>query len=764
MATNIAIQQNADGSVVVDLSTRAKPPPGAGDPDAGDGFDDNLVDAIGWQNTSTLVSEIDQGVEADDSSRQQWVQNYNEGLELLGLVLERPGQLSSNTSTVRHPLLLWAIIQGQALANGEMLPADGPVKVANEGSLPDGAAEALERDLNFYLKTTAKEYYPDTDRALFLVYYGGTIFKKVFRCPLRRRPVSEAVYLPDLIVSNDAVTLSQARRVTHQIEGYSRNRILQMQDAGWWADVPISSPVQNPSKTWTAVARIMGISSTTSINADKTHTIRECYTWVDLERFGFEDKFAKGKIKGLELPYVVTYDRDSKQAYRISRNWRPEDGDNAYLFARQRFAKWGLIPGIGYLDQGYLNLLGNTELAVTALERILVDAGIYSIFPGGVRVKGMRLETNEVRPAPGEFVEIDTAGAPISAAVMALPFKGPATEVLQLMQHLESLGDKITGAVNFQTKEGVKDIPVGTMMAAVEQSATVQIGTHKRLHNGQKDELMLLRDEFRDMGEEGYALLRQRDKDQPYTKEQLFSASLLPASDPEMPAHIHRFMQATALDALSQQNPDLYDRYRVQKRVLELGRINNPDEVLIPPQPQGDQPDPAMMALEMERMIREKELQIKADDVKGKQEIAKAKLMLDKWVASQKIDMEKARQAHEVQMEAEKAQATAQADTESERMKQEAALDADTLRAANEQERENQKLQHDLGLESQRLEQDEKAEQARQEGELSKTEMQLDSQERIAAMHDQTTLIVEGIRADAQPTEENPTKDKKSGP
>lgn len=742
MSTDIAIAQQADGSVVVDLSTR---PMGSrrNSTDVGKGFDDNLLDALDYASVNSLVQEVHEGVEADVMSRQQWVDNYNEGLTLLGLLLDKPAQLNNTTSTVRHPLLAWAIIQGQALANGEMLPANGPVKVANEGSLPDGAAEALERDLNYYLKTTAKEYYPDTDRALWYLYYGGTIFKKVYRCPLRRRPVSEAVYLPDLIVSNDATTLHQARRVTHQIEGFAKNRILQMQDAGWWSDVPVPPPTQNPSKTWSAIARIIGVSATTTIQRDHPHTIREVYTWVDLERYGFEDKFAKGKISGLECPYVLTYDRDSRQAYRLCRNWRLEDGDNAYMFARQRFAKWGMIPGIGYLDQGFLNLLGNTELAVTALERILVDAGIYSIFPGGVRRKGMRLETNEVRPAPGEFVEIDTGGDPISAAVMPLPFKGPAGEVLALLQHLEGLGEKMAGTATLVTKEGVKDIPVGTMMAMVEQSATTQIAIHKRLHNGQKDELMLLRDEFRDMGEEGYALLRQRDGTQPYTADQLFSASLIPASDPEMPAHIHRFMQATALEALSQAHPNLYDMYRVQKRILEMGRINNPDEILVPPPPPGSEaPDPTQMALQMQMMIEQAELSLRAEDLKGRQQVEQAKLKLQQWVEAQKIDMAKAKEEREAQARIVEEQARAQADAAADRAKTEAELDAETLRAAQEAE----------------------AEEQRQRTEFTKTEMQLDSAERVAAMHDQTTLIVEGIRADAEPTEENPTKDKKSGP
>ena len=40
-----------------------------------------------------------------------------------------------------------------------------------------------------YLTTTAKEYVPDTDQMTFKIGFGGLGIKKVYNCPLRRRPV-----------------------------------------------------------------------------------------------------------------------------------------------------------------------------------------------------------------------------------------------------------------------------------------------------------------------------------------------------------------------------------------------------------------------------------------------------------------------------------------------------------------------------------------------------------------------------------------------
>lgn len=726
-ALDIGIKTEADGSIVVDLTQRRK----SSDKPAADSknHDANLADGVLDAGAlSAIEADLHQGIDADISSRQQWVDNYNAGLLLLGLLLEKPQQLGNNTSTCRHPLLSWAIVQFQAQASGEMLPARGPVKVDNSTSsmLPE-IAEALERDMNHYFKAVAREYYPDTDRALYYIGYGGTVFKKVYTCPLRERPVSEFVALPDLIVSNEATTLRDARRVTHQIEGFSLNRIRQMQEAGWWADVPVSLPTLNPSSTRTAVSRAVGITSTPTLQQDYPYTISECYTWLDLGKYGEAEP---KQPDGLELPYVVTFDRDTRQVYAVRRNWRANDPRRA---ARQRFVKWGMVPGIGYLDMGYLNLLGNLDMAATALLRVLIDAGIYSIFPGGVRKKGMRMETNQIRPAPGEFPEIDTGDLPIQAAIMPLPFKGPAAESLALLQHIETQADRIIGAVNIQTKEGVKDIPVGTMMAAIETSAQPQIAVHKRLHNAQKDEFQLLRDEFEEMGEAGLALLKQGDQEQPYTAEQLFSAALIPASDPEMPAHLHRFMQATALEALSAAHPDLYNQRNVQQRILEMARINGMDEILLPPpDPTAPPPpDPAMIQLEMLKQIEDAKLALKKEDQDGRRALEQLALQIKAMQSKEELALKREESERKASVEA--ANDAAQSDAE---------RDEATLRAALE------------------AEQADKDRAARTDDAAADRE----SREAIATMGDQTKLIIEDKRIDAEPTEADPLRDKKSGP
>lgn len=620
-ATNVAINAEADGSVVIDLNVKRAAKVSRKDKH----HDDNLVEILPDQALQTISQEIIEGVDADIASRTQWVDNYNQGLKLLGLLLEK-GSLDSKTSKVRHPLLMWAIVKFQALARGEMLPTSGPVKVRNDGTMDNKIAQALEDDLNHFLTVTASEYYPDTDRALFYLGYGGTIFKKVYRDPLRNnRPVSEAVYLPDLIISNDATDMANAARLTHRVE-ISTQRIIRLQEAGFWADVTLMQPTPNKSSTAQATGTVTGIAATPQLPRDYPHTIYETYTGIDLTRWGEGEP---GQRAGIEYPYRVSIDRDSRQVYEIRRNWRPNDETHT---ARRRFVKWGLVPGIGFLDLGYLNLLGNHTLALTALERILVDAGIYSIWPGGVRVKGMRMETNEIRPGPGEFPEIDTGSMPINNAIMPLPFKGPAAEVLALLQHLEDQGEKTAGQVELETGEGRTNVPVGTIMAAIEQQTQVMVAVHKRLHTAQGEELQLIR-ELLVEDESGMALLKQANQQQPYTADQLGSASLVPASDPNTPAFVHRIMQGTVLETLATNHPQIYNQREVQKSILEIAKFNEEiiNRVILPVlPPTAPPPDPTITLANMQAEIEKMRMALDAKDAEGHLALDRFKALLDK--------------------------------------------------------------------------------------------------------------------------------------
>src|SRR5262245_20038658 len=208
--------ERADGALIIRLDGKPftrEPKQSAKEHDA------NLAEYIDSVELARICDELLNGIDADEQMRREWLERRAAGIKHLALKVENPRSPSADAdtavegqATIRTPIMLDAVLRFQANARGELLPAGGPVKIRNDtttktphrefleqqmqiprelrGDDRDVQAEALEMLFNKYLTETDKEYYPDTTRMFFLQGYGGCGFKKVYRCPIRRRPVS----------------------------------------------------------------------------------------------------------------------------------------------------------------------------------------------------------------------------------------------------------------------------------------------------------------------------------------------------------------------------------------------------------------------------------------------------------------------------------------------------------------------------------------------------------------------------------------------
>lgn len=585
-----------DGSSLVDKDPDAPPP----------GWFDNLADRIDPSVRSQLAEELLRGIDEDIESRRDWVEDRANGMRLLGLKIEIPnvsgasdGAPVDGMSRVRHPLLLEAVLRFQANARSELLPTDGPVKIRVDATADDlqtdQLANALERDLNHYLTSTATEYYPDTDRMLMMLGFGGTSFKKVYFCPLRNRPVSETTDADDLIVNNTATDLANARRVTHRLM-MRPSVVRRMQILGVYRDVHLGEAMPQKMDTFQKEERDQqGLSEAPSVNIDRDREIYECYCEIDLK--GFEHKY-KGKLSGLEVPYRVTIDVSSKEILSIVRNYNePEEG--SLPDARKVFIKYTFVPGFGFYDIGLLNILGNTTNAITAAWREMLDAGMYSNFPGFLMADtGARQNTNIFRVPPGGGALVKTGGLPIKDAIMPLPYQPPNMALMQLVDNMATTGMRIGGTSELQVGEGRADAPVGTTLALIEQATKVLDSVHKRMHAAQAEEFEALKECFR---ENPKSFWQRNNKPAYKWDEQIFlkaleNCDLVPQADPNTASHGQRVMKIMALKQLQQANPTMYDPMAVDTAALQTIGWNNPEQFLVPPQAQAAPPPELLQA------------------------------------------------------------------------------------------------------------------------------------------------------------------------
>ena len=593
---NLIRIDHPDGSITISLNGKMKEP----DKDENEGWYANLAEDIEDGELSRISDDIIRGVEHDMMSRQEWVDNLAEGMKLLGLRVDVPGVTGGvdgapveGMSKVRHPLLLEACLGFQANARGELLPTDGPVKVRDDNnySTPEDAeiADALEKDLNHYLTVTATEYYPDTDRMLFMFAFSGIGIKKVYFCPLRNRPLSERIDVEDFIVNNLASDIENAHRATHRIR-MRPSVVKRMQIIGAYRDVELSQPA--PIKTDAAQEarhQIQGVSSGNEYAEDRDREIYECYTELEID--GYEHK-KNGKITGLPVPYRVTIDVSSRQILSIVRNFAE---DTASLPVKNKtFVKYEMIPGLGFYPIGFLNILGNTTNALTATWRELLDAGMYANFPGFLYAKGAgRQNSNIFRVPPGGGAPIDTQGMPITQSVMPLPYS--AGSMGPLMQHSENIStyaQRLGGTAQMPTGEGRADAPVGTTLALIEQQSKVLNSIHKRMHSAQAEEFQLLRECFKNNPDSFWQTNRRPAYpwDQEVFLKALENNNIVPQADPNTSSHLQRMAKTAALIELVGTNPPLFDLPAVARQALKSYGWSNPDQFMS--QNDEEQPDP----------------------------------------------------------------------------------------------------------------------------------------------------------------------------
>lgn len=581
--------EHEDGSVTVSLD-------GSSLVDAPDkkptGWFDNLVDDVDQGTLGVIADDLLRGIEDDIESRKEWIEARAQGLKLLGLKIEIPGIAGGadgapveGMSRVRHPLLLEAVLRFQANARSELLPTDGPVKIRDDNNNSnleeDQLANALELDLNHYLTTTAAEYYPDTDRMLLMLGFGGTSFKKVYFCPLRGRPVSESVDADDLIVNNAATDLKNAKRITHR-SMMRASTVRRLQILGVYRDIDLPLPKDPDLDAQQREERsVQGISAGAYRPEDRDREIYECYCELDLP--GFEHKY-KGKISGLEVPYRVTIDLSSREILSIVRNY---DEDDAELpEARTNFVKYTFVPGLGFYDIGLLHILGNTTNAITAAWREMLDAGMYANFPGFLMADtGARQNTNIFRVPPGGGALVKTGGMPINQAIMPLPYKEPGAALMNLVSNMAETGMRVGGTSELQVGEGRADAPVGTTLAMIDQATKVLNAVHKRMHAAQAEEFQLLVRCFKENPESFW----QRNKKPAYPwDEQTFLTALencylVPQADPNTASHTQRVMKIMGLKQLQAGNPSLYDPIAIDTAALQAMGWSNPQQFMVPP-------------------------------------------------------------------------------------------------------------------------------------------------------------------------------------
>lgn len=546
-----------EGGLVIELEASRE----TGDPK----FDENLVDVLDEGQLTQLVGDLLGEFEDDVNSRQDWIQTYVDGLELLGMKVEDRTEPWPGACGVYHPMLSEALVKFQAETMMETFPAQGPVKtqiIGRETPEKRDAAARVKDDMNYQLTERMVEYRPEHERMLWGLGLAGNAFKKVYYDPALERQVSMYIPAEDVVVPYGASSLEVAGRVTHVMRK-TENELKKLQASGFYADVDLGDPTDTFDEIEKAIAQKMGFRA----DADDRYKLLEMHVDLVLE----DDQYRDEDDADIALPYVVTIEKATQTVLSIRRNWNPEDPKKA---KRNHFVHYSYVPGFGFYAFGLIHLIGAFAKSGTSLIRQLVDAGTLSNLPGGFKTKGLRVKGDDTPIAPAEWRDVDVASGTMRDNIMPLPYKEPSQVLYSLLNTIVEEGRRFASAADMKISDMSAQAPVGTTLAILERTLKVMSAVQARVHYAMKQEFKLLKGIIRDYTPDEYSY--EPTEGSPKAKKSDYdSVDVIPVSDPNAATMSQKIVQYQAVMQLAQGAPQLYDLPYLHRQMLEVLGIKN---------------------------------------------------------------------------------------------------------------------------------------------------------------------------------------------
>ena len=585
---DIEITDLEDGGALVDFA-----PADEEEAPRDENFFANLAEVMNLGELDDLGAELINLVDKDIESQKEWREIYAEGMKLLGFRWkDSENEIFDGSCTATHPVLAEAIVKYQAKARNQLLPPTGPVRTEIIGIEDDekkGQAQRVADHMNYQVMHQMAEYRVEHDRMLFHQAFGGSAFTKTYYDSAMGRPVSRFVSLPDFIINYYATDLGSAHRYS-EVVNLSGNELRRSQLNGFYLKEELNSKAATNDHD-PIVEEIDDISGRKipAPTEDEIHIFYEIHTYLAIDDPDVDDRTEEEREIGLELPYIVTVDKDSHRIMSIRRNWRAEDPQKT---KRVWYTHWPFIPGFGFLGYGYVHLIGGLARTATAALRNLVDAGNFANLPAGFKAHGLRVVGSNEPLQPGEWREVNAPGLDLTKSLVPLPYKEPSKTLFDLLGFVTQAAQQFASASDAVVSQSTNYGPVGTTLALLEESSKLFSAIHERLFESQKHELGILAQinheflpqEYPYDSNKGQASIMAQDYDG--------RIDVIPVTDPRTPTQAHRVAHANATLAIAQQFPKEHNVRAVLADLhRELGQ-DHPEKYLNPPPPQAVPTDP----------------------------------------------------------------------------------------------------------------------------------------------------------------------------
>jgi len=530
----------------------------------------NLAEDMDEGELQSLAGELVGLIEADISSRKDWVETYVRGLEVLGMKYEERTEPWNGACGVYSTVLTEAAIRFQAESIMETFPPGGPVKTEIIGAidkLKQDAAKRVAQDMNYELIEVMPEYRMEHEKMLFNLGLAGSAFKKIYFDPGLGRQVSMFVPAEDVIIPHGTSGVRNAERVTHMMRK-TKNEIKKLQAAGFYREVELGEPQQ----LYTDIEKKKAEDEGYSLTDDDRYQIYEIQVdWL-------LDKTDREEDKEVAEPYIISIDRGTNKVLSIYENWY-EDKDKEFKQKRNHFVDYCYIPGFGAYGMGLIHIIGGYARAGTSIIRQLVDSGTLSNLPGGLKARGLRVKGDDTPIAPGEFRDVDVPSGSIKDNIMALPYKEPSQVLLALLNQITDEARRLGSIADMKVSDMSAQSPVGTTLALLERQLKVMGAVQARVHNSMREEFKLLKEIIREHTPSMYDYEPVVGK-KTAKREDYDMVDVIPVSDPNTSTMAQRIMQYQAVMQMSAQAPQIYNLAQLHRQMIDVLGVPNAEKLV----------------------------------------------------------------------------------------------------------------------------------------------------------------------------------------
>jgi chaperonin GroES len=591
----------------------------------------NLAKFLTEEQLITLGTDVVEDYERDCTSRAEWEKIVKDALKSASQEGDREAKNYpfQNASDVQYPILTQAANEFWARAYPAIVKGDETVQVKVIGSdkgrpiigpdgqpvmlldgnpvpgstvaqlmsstalagqpapqiepaweIPPGAKTAragrVKEYLNVLLNYRVKGWEADTSMLLYQIPIVGCGFRKVWWDKVRGIPACRYVPALRLVVPMDAVDLETAPRVTEEIPDVFPYQIRQRMNRGEY--------------------RVVDLGPSDGENAgdpEAARTLLEQHRLIDLDDDGYEE------------PYIVTVDKETREVLSIVAAYDPQDIEvnerlGVTIERTSFYVKYDFFPhpegkfygvGFGWL----LNQIG--DVINTSINQ-LIDAGHAQIAGGGFMASGLRLQqngqTNRLQWRPGEYKFVNVSGGNLRDAIWERTFPNAPPVMFSVLDLMLAGARDIAAIKDILSGDAAKsNMPVGTVLALVEQALQVFSALYKHIYLALKEEFNLDYKLLGRYGTEATAADYINILDEPLANfAEDFNASdmnIRPVSDPGSVTRAQKIAKGQFLLETGSGNPNV-DQRELLRRVWEAADVEDIDKLMPAPDPNAPPP------------------------------------------------------------------------------------------------------------------------------------------------------------------------------